>query len=328
MSTCINNGNISILFDENGISITNTASRVIQLNKNPFDLLSKMIMSNGKCWWKTKRNKVLCFYNEFIRNGELIRMVNCVLSSSVSTQNILQQLENNQGLKRLERFMELINFISTFHKDENAFLDKWKNISDFITKMRKFNDIHHSSVDLRPLKEETYIQENHCSGKIVFIYSDSTFSFKQQQDKFIGIGITCKSCNNSPSLTSIHVFGSSLVQVVYPTNDYVDERGMFVILNKNQEENIGIGEIIAFGDLITREANSYQIVGICSLDKKELFLCQTSSITSRILGYHSNHSDNCFVLMISLPMSDSLVHLFLQSTLWHTITKKKSSLLL
>ena len=111
-----------------------------------------------------------------------------------------------------------------------------------------------------------------------------------------------------------------MVQVVYPTrNDCVDERGMFVILNKNREENTGIGEIISFGDLITRESSSYHLVGICPLDKTEqanpsLFLFSTPSHTSRIT-HPSDDLTICFVCMISLPMNDSLVYLLLQSTL-------------
>ena len=81
----------------------------------------------------------------------------------------------------------------------------------------------------------------------------------------------------------------------------------FVILN--QKENTGIGEIISFGDLIIRKANSYYLVGICSLDKTEqpnsLFLFSTHSSTSRI-RHLSNDSTICFVSMISLPMSDTI----------------------
>ena len=330
MSSCIYN-DIYILFRENGI-INNSALDIylggsLQLDPSYFWLSEIDKTPRNVMYGFTKRSTVVSLYNEFIESGELVEMFRHILSSSVLIQNILQYSEyvievNNKVLEGFKILVKLINFISTFHKDKNAFLDRWKDISDFITILTNFDEIH-ACIDLHPRKE-TNILENQCYGKIVFIYSDSTFSFKKQ-DTYIGIGITNKSCSNSRSQTSIHIFGSSLVQVVYPTNNYVDERGMFVILNKNQEENTGIGEIISFRDLITREVGSYHLVGICSLDKTEqpnpsLHLCRNSSITSRIRD-HSNHSDNCFVLMISLPMSDPLIHLFLQSTPWN-ITKK------
>ena len=329
MSTCINNGNIYILFDEQGISITNTKPQLALYLPN-IELFDYCFNGNRK-----NKSKALSFYNDFI-SKELIGKLQHILSSSVLTQNILQHPKkeiqlNNQVLDTLKRFVELINFISTIHKDKNSFLDKWKDISDFIAILTNFKDIRHTCVDLRPRTEETNIQENQLEGKIVFIYSDATFSFKNH-GKFIGMGITCKSCSNLHSRTSIQIFGSSLVQVSYPTNDYVDERGMFVILNEKQEDNIGIGEIISFRDLIARDANSYHLVGICSLDKTEqltnsLFLFRTSSTTSRIRD-HSNHPDSCFVLMMSLPMSNSLGQKFLQSTPWNITERKLSSLLL
>ena len=260
-----------------------------------------------------------------IESSCLIQMVQYILSSSVLTLNILkhskEEIElNNQLLHRLERFMALVHFISKYHKNKNDFLGEWKPIFDIITKLTSFKNNYlstcHISVDLhmRTEEEDLFIQENQYFGSIVFIDSNSTFSFKRD-DKSIGFGITNgQSCglSGSHSRIPINIFGSSLVRVVYPSNENVDERGMFVILNKDQKEHPGIGEIISFGDLITREANSYHLVGICSLDKTEqtnpsLFLFSTSSLTSRIRY--------CFVSMISLPMSDSLVHLLLQSTL-------------
>ena len=127
----------------------------------------------------------------------------------------------------------------------------------------------------------------------------------------LGSELQIKPCTLNDSSIPINIFGNSLVQVVYPTNDYVDERGMFVILNKKKEENKGIGEIISFEDLSTREENSYHLVGICSLDKTEqpysLFLFSTLTHASRIRK-PSNDLTICFVRMVSLPMSDPFVH--------------------
>ena len=322
-TTCINNGNISILFDENGIRIINT-SKSVQLNMDSIPQKEKD-WSNEEEW---QIIRILEIYNTVIENKDLICLLQYILSSSILTQNILQhpkEIElNNHVLDQLKRFMTLVNFISTYHKDKNGFLGQWKIIFDIITEMT--TDIYHASlssfcIDLHPRIEETdaCIQENQHFGTIVFIDSDAKFSTKKS-DEFIGIGVTNKSCSfsSTQSKIPINVFGSSLVRVVYPTNNYVDERGMFVILNKNQEENTGIGEIISFGDLINREANSFHLIGICSLDKTEqpnsLFLYSTSSNTPQIRIRHpSSDTIICSVLMIFLPLRDSLVNLFLHS---------------
>ena len=314
-----------ILFGENGFHFVNTS------------IQSKDVLQCGKDWsnenheWKITR--VIDIYNSFIKNEELNRMIKFLLSSNILTLNIVkhskEEIElNNQILDRLKRFMSLVHFISKYHKDKDNFLGKWKHIFNIITITTPTN---HICVDLYPRIEEAKdisVQENQSFGSIVFIDSNSKFSFKENEN-FIGFGIMSKktsNLNDSRSRIPINIFGSSLVQVVYPKNDSVDERGMFVILNKNQKENSGIGEIISFGDLITREADSYHLVGICSLDKTEqanssLFLFSTPSRTSRIT-HPSNDFKICFVSMISLPMSDSLVHLLLQNTPWDFSKKK------
>ena len=256
-------------------------------------------------------------------------MVLYSLSSSILTRNILTHPEeeserNNQVLEQLERFMSLVEFISKYHKNKNDFLGKWKHIFDIVSVLTNVKDIDlksHIFVDLHLETDEgdNYIQENQCFGSIVFIDPNFKFSF-EKKDKCIGIGITNKKSyifGDAHETIPINILGSSLVRVVYPTNEFVDERGMFVILDKNQEENSGIGEIISFGDLITRDADSYELVGICSLDKTEqpnsLFLFSTSSRSSRI-RFPSNDNNICFVCMVSLPMSDALVELLLQNT--------------
>ena len=325
----ITNRNICILHNlENGTCIFNSENVKLNIEKL---LWYTRYIGNQQDW---KISQIRDIYNYEIESSDLIQMVQYILSSSVLTLNILkhpkEEIElNNQVLHRLERFVSLVHFISKFHKNKNDFLGKWKHIFNIITKLTSFKDNYHStchiSVDLhmRTEEEDLFIQENQYFGSIVFIDSNSTFSFKGD-DKSIGFGITNgQSCDlsGSHSRIPINIFGSSLVRVVYPSNENVDERGMFVILNKDQKEHQGIGEIISFEELITREANSYHLVGICSLDKTEqpnpsLFLFSTSSLTSRIT-HPSNHIRICFVLMISLPMSDSLVHLLLQSTPLH-----------
>ena len=289
------------------------------------ELIGKIGNSLEQEW---KLSEIVEIYNSLIESAELEQMLRYMLSSSsVFTLNILkhpkEEIElNNQVLHRLNRFMSLVEFISKYHKDKNDFLDKWKHIFDIIKILTSFKDVYHTSithicVDLFPKADIHIDQERECFGSIVFIDSNSKYSF-EKPEKFIGLGIINKSCTFSGSHSvPIHIFGNSLVQVIYPSNDCVDERGMFVILNKDKEENTGIGEIISFGDLTTRKANSYHLVGICPLDKIEqpnsFFLFSTSSGKSRI-RYPSNDSNICFVLMISLPISDSLVDLLLPSS--------------
>ena len=332
----INNDDICILHNENGTRIFN--------NANHAQLENDLIYNVGKCLdycshYCPQERKLLfieesiSIYNRLIESSEIIQMIQYILPSSVLTLNILnhpkEEIElNNQIVERLKRFKSLVEFISEYHKHKNDFSGQWKNILDIITILTNFKEnIDHTStthlcVDLYPRTEERdfEIQENQYFGSIVFIDSNSRFSFRKKES-FIGIGITNKnssSFSESHSSIPIHVFGNCLVRVVYPRHDCVDERGMFVILNKNQEENTGIGEIISFEDLIHREANSYHLVGICSLDKTEqpnssLYLFSPFSHTSRIT-HPSNDYGTCFVLMISLPMSYSLVQMLLQNT--------------
>ena len=317
--------NMCILSDEHGTCIFN--SKEAQLNVDLLQICTGTSLANQEL----NLTQSLKSYNSFLKSSELVQMVQYILSSSVLTLNILkhpkEEIElNNQVLEQLERFISLVDFISIYHKNKKDFLIKWKHIFDIITLLTNFKDFDHTStnhicVDLYPRTEEEniYVRQYQCFGSIVFIDSNSKFSFKKKE-KFIGLGIICEqSCRFSDSNSSIPInfFGNSLVRVVYPSNDFVDERGMFVILNKNHEEYPGIGEIISFGDLITREANSYHLVGICSLDKTEqpnsLLLFSTPSHTSR-MRHPSNDSKICFVSMISLPMSESLQCLLAKST--------------
>ena len=325
----ITNRNICILHNlENGTCIFNSEN--VKLNIEELLRNTSNSLGNQQDW---KIPQIRDIYNGLIESSELLQMVQYILSSSVLTLNILkhpkEEIElNNQVLHRLERFMSLVHFISKYHKDKNSFLGKCNPILDIITKFTSFKDNYHSTCEISVelcmrTEEDLFIQENQYFGSIVFIDSNSNFSF-QEDDKSIGFGITngqCCGLSGSHSRISINIFGSSLVRVVYPSNENVDERGMFVILNKDQNEHPGIGEIVSFEELITRKANSYHLVGICSLDKTEqpnpsLFLFSTSSLTSRIT-HPSDHIRICFVLMISLPISDSLVHLLLQSTPLH-----------
>ena len=319
-SVCVT-GNICIRHDENGTRIINTSKDAQSYGDMIWN--AGKSLENQQEWQLTQITEI---YNGLIKSSELMQMVEYILSSSVLTLSILkhpkEEVElNNRVLERFKTLMSLVDCISNYHKYKDYFLGKWKHIFNVIAIVENIKDIDHQNnicVDLYPTTEERdiKIQENQCFGSIVFIDSNSKFSFKKRE-KCIGVGITNKKGCTFTDLHSINIFGSSLVQVVYPRNyNCVDERGMFVILNKDQEENSGIGEIISFGDLITREVNSYHLVGICSLDKTEqpnsLFLFSTSSHISRII-HSSNDFNICFVLMVSLPMSDSLIYLLLQS---------------
>ena len=326
LSISIDDDDICILHNENGTRIFKNSNQLIDSMWNTGQSLD----DHHQQWKLTQIEHILDTYNSLIKNSDIMKMVQYILSSSSAlTLNILkhskEEIElNNQLVERLKIFMSMIEFISQYHKDKNDFLRKWKNILDIITFLADFKENTSKKQvceDLYPRTEEGdfKIQENQCFGSIVFIHSNSTFSFKKQEN-CIGLGITNKKCfssSESHSSIPIHVVGSSLVRVVYPSNDRVDERGMFVILNKNQEENTGIGEIISFGDLATRETNSYHLVGVCSLDKTDhsnsLFLFSTSSHTSRIT-HPSNDFGICFVLMLSLPPSYSLLQMLLQNT--------------
>ena len=174
---------------------------------------------------------------------------------------------------------------------------------------------------------------NDQEGSIVFVDYDARFSFQKTKES-ISFGIICGS--EKENKYPISIFGNNLVRVFVPkVYQRVDERGMFVIIpNESNKENIGVGEIISFTDMCTRESNSYYIVGLTTLD--------LSSNTPSLYLYSLNEEEKmkrihfpiedvdkqdeneiCFVSMISFPMSDSLLDLFIPNLGIETIENTK-----
>ena len=184
----ITNRNICILHNvENGTCIFNSEN--VKLNIEELLTNTSNSLGNQQDWKITQTRHI---YNGLIESSKLTQMVAYILSSSVLTLNILkhpkEEIElNNQVLHRLERFMSLVHFISKYHNNKNDFLGKWNPIFDIFTKLTSFKDNYHStchiSVDLnmRTEEEDLFIQENQYFGSIVFIDSNSTFSFKENE---------------------------------------------------------------------------------------------------------------------------------------------------
>ena len=230
-----------------------------------------------------------------------------------------------KSLKQLETFIQIVYKVSEKQEDKYQFLRNWYHVFKIFNMLTNFklssNSNSHLSTNFKALdgnQDEQYFSP----GKIVFVDSYKQFSF-QKTDQSISVGIICGS-QNSKNIFPICIFGSCLVRVFVPKQiQSIDERGMFVILNKNisnsNKENIGIGEIISFGEMIIRESNSYEIAGICALGKlgasesKSLYLYSSFSENTESIPFpitNEVYGEICFVLMVSLPMSKFLLNLF------------------
>ena len=168
-------------------------------------------------------------------------------------------------------------------------------------------------------------------GSIVFIDSEWKYSYlnKNKENQPLAIGIICKedeetihlhqNDDKNDDVSSISVFGCTLVRVFVPTKyKSIDKRGMFVIINTHctEKDNIGVGEIISFGDLHLRDSNSYHIVGCCTLDDfSNIILCSCEEENTLIpFPLHDNFfiQDNiCFVSMVSMPMTKKFLNNFI-----------------
>ena len=170
-------------------------------------------------------------------------------------------------------------------------------------------------------------------GSIVFIDSEWKYSYlnKNNENPPFSIGIICeeneetihlhheRNDDKNDDVTSISIFGCTLVRVFVPTKyKSIDKRGMFVIVNSHctEEDNIGVGEIISFGDLHLRDSDSYHIVGCCTLDDfSNIILCSCEEENTLIpFPLHDNFfvRDNiCFVSMVSLPMTKIFLNNFI-----------------
>ena len=171
---------------------------------------------------------------------------------------------------------------------------------------------------------------NDKEGSIDFVDYDERFSFQKTKES-ISFGIICGS--EKENKYPISIFGNNLVRVFVPkAYQRVDERGMFVIIpNESNKENIGVGEIISFTDMCTRESNSYYIVGLTTLDlssntpslylysldeeenKKRIHFPMEDVDKKEENKMKDQENEICFVSMISFPMSDSLLDLFIPS---------------
>ena len=163
-------------------------------------------------------------------------------------------------------------------------------------------------------------------GSIVFINSEWKYSYlnKNKENPPFAIGIICKENeetihvyhggnDKNDDVTSISIFGCTLVRVFVPTKyKSVDKRGMFVIINTHftEKDNIGVGEIISFGDLHLRDSNSYHIVGCCALDDfSNIILCSCEVFPSDTNFFVRDNI--CFVSMVSLPMTKKFLDNFI-----------------
>ena len=262
---------------------------------------------------------------------DLEKLVGFILSSGVLLRQYLKFPERHvmnikKGLEQLEKFFQFVHGIS--EKNERLFLQIWYHPFKIFNMLTNFKPSSNSNsyLSMNFKNNASYGKEDeqyYTQGRIVFVDSDKQFSF-QKTDQSISMGIICGS-QISKNIFPICIFGSCLVRVFVPNQiQSIDKRGMFVILNKNTDEtnkeNIGTGEIISFGEMITRESNSYDIVGICALGKlkgsesKSLYLYSSFGKNEERIPFpitNEIHDEEiCFVLMISLPMSKFLLNLF------------------
>ena len=295
-------------------------------------------------------------YEMCTKQGNLKEMLEFILSSGVLLfRFITLPLEHLQNIKRvlnqLEIFRQIVFIVSEAQGDNSQFLQNWSQLFKIFNFLIHFKHLYSNSNLLMNLQENHFgetMKENNKEegeyygrGRIVFVDSDKKFSF-HKTDESISMGIICGALETPNNTFSINIFGSCLVQVFTPKQiQSVDERGMFVILNKNineetNKQNIGIGEIISFGSMSERESNSYDLAGICALDKSSsdstsLFLYSQYDEENKerihfpIQNESDNEKESCFVLMISLPMSRSLLDLFIPTLGIQTIENSISS---
>ena len=284
-------------------------------------------------------------YSACTAQGNLKELVEFILSSGVLLFQFITLPEEhlwdiNKVLNQLEIFRQIVFVVSEAQGDKSQFLQNWSQLFKIFNFLIHFKHLYsnsnsHVSMNLKEKhfdetmkKENKKEEEEHYGrGRIVFVDSDKKFSF-HKTDESISMGIICGALETPNNTFSINIFGSCFVQVFTPKQiQSVDERGMFVILNKNineetNKQNIGIGEIISFGSMSERECNSYDLIGICALDKSSsdstsLFLYSQydeeneKRIHFPIQNESDNEKESCFVLMISLPMSKSLLDLFI-----------------
>ena len=289
-------------------------------------------------------------YNACTKVRELEKVLRFILSSGILLiQFINLQQEHiddiNTVMEQLEKFREVVYKVGETQKENKKFIQNWFHVFRVLTLLINFKYLH-SNYDSHLLmkmeksnstNERSEVLNNDKYGSIVFVDSDQKFSF-QKTKKSISFGIICGS--EKENKFPISIFGNNLVRVFVPkAYQRVDERGMFVIIPN--EENIGVGEIISFTDMCTRESSSYYIVGITTLDLSSntpslyLYSLSEEENMERIHfpiedGNKKDKNENkdqeneiCFVSMISFPMSNSLLDLFIPTLQIKTIENTK-----
>ena len=263
--------------------------------------------------------------------------INCFkefFSSVLITSPFLQHLK--EEMNKIDNLVLLLNdemvrltLNEIFHPNHLNF--NWNRMC-FWFKVLNLQYIHdhkknaHISMNLQTTNRNKNFEK---LGSIVFINSEWKYSYLNENNENapFAIGIICKEDEETIHLhhgrnddvTSISVFGCTFVRVFVPTKyKSIDKRGMFVIINTHctEKDNIGVGEIISFGDLHLRDSNSYHIVGCCTLDDfSNIILCSCEEENTLIpFPLHDNFfvPDNiCFVSMVSLPMTKKFLNNFI-----------------
>ena len=271
-------------------------------------------------------------------NAICINYCKDLFSSDLLTSPFLQHLK--EELNQIGKIVYLLNELMVhftlkeiFHPKELNF--NWKRMC-FWFKVLNLQYIHdhktnaHISMNLQTTNKNKNFEK---LGSIVFIDSEWKYSYldKNNENPPFAIGVICeeneetihlhhgRNDDKNDDVSSISVFGCTLVRVFVPTKyKSIDKRGMFVIVNTHctEKDNIGVGEIISFGDLHLRDPNSYHIVGCCTLDDfSNIILCSCEEENTLIpFPLHDNFfaPDNiCFVSMVSLPMTKKFLNNFI-----------------
>ena len=283
-------------------------------------------------------------YKKHTENGELEKMVRFILSSSVlhfQFVNFQKEyvLKIKKVLKQLEKFREVVYLVGETQKKEIRFLQNWNDVFGVLTLLINFKYLYsnydaHLLMEMEKTNSTNETSEklnNDKEGSIIFVNDDARFSFQKTKES-ISFGIICGSENENKF--PISIFGNNLVRVFVPkAYQSVDERGMFVIIpNEPNKENIGVGEIISFTDMCTRESSSYYIVGLTTLDLSSntpslyLYSLSEEENMKRIhfpIANVQNKDEIILVSMISFPMSDALLDLFIPTLGIETIENTK-----
>ena len=268
---------------------------------------------------------------EFVKHGGIEQLLELIFSSGILSYHFYDHYSNQEikeidnAIHRLDNFMLYLNTYADKLQIKLKFSTFWdacsKLISIFIL-VKNFKYIcqfpsEKTEFCIHLNSKET---KNAPFGSIVFINSDMSFSFHDIGNT-ISMGIINEKYIANNNQTSISIFGSSFVRVFIPKKyETIDKRGMFVIINIDEEKsdsNIGVGEIISFGDLLLRNSDSFQLVGYCAIDLIENSLFLYSCSEKKPIPFpidknlFTNENDVCFVTMISIPKNKALIEAIL-----------------